>query len=64
MQLRTNLRVGLSSDYSNPSFGAPFNNIEVIVARLLETGLRENSEKKKMGSGKLLETYNLMGRFE
>ncbi len=54
----------LSSDYSNPSFGAPFNNIEVIVTRQLETGLRENSEKKKMGSGKLLETYNLMGRFE
>ena len=54
----------LSSDYSNPSFGAPFNNIEVIVAKQLEAGLGENSEKKKMGSEKLLETYNLMGRFE
>jgi hypothetical protein len=36
----------------------------VIVARQLEAGLRENSEKKKMGSEKLLETYNLIGRFE
>jgi hypothetical protein len=56
--------VRISSNYSNPSFEGPFNNIELIIARQPETDLRENSEKKKMGSEKLLETYNLMGRFE
>jgi hypothetical protein len=52
--------VGISGNYSNPSFGGPLNNAELIVARQPETDLKENSEKKKRGGG--LETYNLRGR--
>jgi hypothetical protein len=44
--------VGISGNYSNPSFGGPFNNIELIIARQPETDLKENSEKKKRGGAR------------
>jgi len=46
-------------------WGDRSNNIEVIVARQIESGLRENSEKQEGGQlRKVIETYNLTVRFE
>ena len=42
--------MGIASDNSNPSFGGPFNNIELIVARQPETYLGEKSEKQEGGN--------------